>query len=200
MKIGNFLITVKRQKKFNLSEIQKHRLEYFSINEIERLCNYAIITFESIFAERNSPDEYFILLQSYLSHCANLSKFLNSKTIAVSLGKGKLKKILNFKPKELNKRWFRNSFEHYDERLVEWISKKGDDVTTFDTIVGPRNAISISEKLEHIYIRYFIPNEKTFIFIDNEIVLEKSINEVKLLQQQTSKWLQSHSQVFKKDD
>lgn len=189
-----------------------------AIREVWTQCQFALVAFANISSKAaKNTDVVFSSIHSFLSHCANASKLLDAKEWPdevlthprlESLIKTILR-VLGFKrgnggknigeilgvSKTLvihKKRWFRNSLEHYDERLWTWLKSYGPDVSIFDYNVMPKSAVKVAPKLKHIWVRNYDPTTNTFTFTDKDLDLSVMHKEVLDIQQLADQWVKKN--------
>src|SRR5258708_20725593 len=91
-----------------------------SIREISKEGHFADIAYNNIQAKGAvSTDIVFSSIHSFLSHCAMISKLLEASEPGGGATIGAVLRVPSSSP--IHKRKFRNSLEHYDERLKDWI-------------------------------------------------------------------------------
>lgn len=96
---------------------------------------------------------------------ANISKIINNNTNIETINRSnEIKKLLNIKNKKidvLNNRQYRNSNEHYDER-IDYVLKNIDDYSCIDfSIFTYLNAPNFNN-----FGRIYISSQRTFYFIN----------------------------------
>lgn len=146
-------------------------LDYLE-NEIY-FCNVAIKNIDKISTnEPIEPKMLFYHANNLFNSIANISKITNSNTNKFSINRAKdIKNLLHLKNKKIdiiNNRQYRNSNEHYDERIDELLQNQIDcshiDFSVFNFI----NTHSFNN-----FGRLYITSERTFYFTNSNISTEK---------------------------
>ena len=154
LKFEVYLLELNRQAAFAL----------YSVEEMENALNDEIIA--------DLPTFWFYA-QSFLSSCANISKLLwkSSRSYeqdGINNLKKKLRELLEINDNSpLKKREVRNCFEHYDERLFEWLSNH--DIYA-DSCVGSRDIFNPNE-----HLRLFDTDTMTLCFQGKEFCVKDTI-------------------------
>ena len=189
-----------------------------AIREVWTQCQFAQVAFSNINSKAAAnTDAVFSSIHSFLSHCANASKLLDAKERPDEALKpwrlgslvSKVLRALGFKrgtggktigeilgvSKRLfihKKRWFRNSLEHYDERLWAWLKTYGPDVSIFDYNVMPKSTVKLAPNSKHIWVRNYDPTSNTFTFTDRDLDLSEMHKEVLDIQQIADQWVKNN--------
>ena len=159
--------------------MKKNVIEKF-YREIERQCNFvniAVNELENGLSQRNQIIIWYAI-QNFLVAVGDISKIFWPKFKYKRRGKI-LRKNLEIKNNSpINKRKFRNFFEHFDEKLEKWASssKRHNFV---DTNLGPPNMISGIDS-EDIF-RNFDPSTWTLSFSKDKYEIRpiiETINEL----------------------
>ncbi len=178
-------------------QLKKKWLE-MSVREVSTQCKLARTAFEAI-PQLPGVEYPFILIYSFLSHCANASKMLQAlhepqpmlkyefewRAVYARLRRwglvrrgptiGDLLEIRKSSAVHHRGRKFRNDLEHYDQRLFEWLSKHGPAVNIGDFNVMPKAAV---RGLNLIYVRNLDPTTNTFTFVDKDLDLNALVAEL----------------------
>lgn len=189
-----------------------------AIREVWTECQFAQVSLSNIdLKAAPNTDVVFTSIHSFLSHCANASKLLDAKewpdealknsrvgslinTVLRALGfkRGRGGKTIGeilgvSKTLVIHKRrWFRNSLEHYDERLWTWLKTYGPDVLIFDYNVMPKSAVKVAPASKHIWVRNYDPVSNTFTFTDKDLDLSEMSKEVLDIQQIADQWVKNN--------
>lgn len=150
-------------------------------------CDVAIYNINAI-ANNTEADSKLLFYHSSVlfSSLANISKIINNNNNEQTINRSnEIKKILNIKNKKidiLNNRQYRNSNEHYDER-IDCVQKNIDDYYCIDFSIFE---YAITNNFNN-FGRIYITSQRTFYFINNNlqtesiciIEIEKVINYIK---------------------
>ena len=159
-----------------------------SIREIWTQAHFAELAYRNINpkAER-STDAVFSSIHSFLSHCAMVSKMLSAKdqeTPPKSIGD-----ILGIsKSSPIHNRKFRNHLEHYNERLKQWIRKKGISSAIGTYNIGPKSMIGIPNM---IFVSHYDPSDNTFTFVNEDFDLGLMLKEVRRIKELADDWVKA---------
>ncbi|WP_126993664.1 hypothetical protein [Thermosipho globiformans] len=148
------------------------------LTELERQCNFAGIALEHINMGVKAMNLEFVWysIQSFLIATANISKILWPSSKRYKEKGEKLRKVLDISENFLIKsREFRNHFEHFDERIDEWI-RKSKSHNFVDSNVGAINEIQGIEQ-EDIF-RNFDHKKWELIFQGKTFNLAKAKKEI----------------------
>ncbi|HEX7724132.1 MAG TPA: hypothetical protein VF438_00100 [Candidatus Paceibacterota bacterium] len=155
---------------------------------------YALRASQNIYV-KSEKDKPFVMssVHSLLTHCANISKLLwsplprkGNKNIKSILGVD-LAEALGIKETDfplIRSRIFRDSLDHFDERLVEWIEKAfpttpgKPQISVTDLVVG--RAVSGPNMMN---VRHYDPDTHVFTFMDDQLNLEDLKNELLKIQE-----------------
>ena len=99
------------------------------------------------------------------------------------LGKDVVKKLQVLYSKKV-----RNSLEHFDERLDQYLFEMGEGANVVDRNIGPREMIAFNGK-EPVYIRHVDQTRSKVIVLKDEADLQDIANSMQLLKSVTSQWL-----------
>lgn len=189
-----------------------------AIREVWTQCQFAHVAFSNINPKAAAnTDVVFSSIHSFLSHCANVSKLLDARewpdqVLTRSRFRSLIKRILRALgltrgnggksmgeilgvPRGLaihKKRWFRNSLEHYDERLWTWLKGYGPDVSIFDYNVMPKSAIKVAPNLKHIWVRNYDPMTNTFTFTGKDLDISVMHKEILDIQRLADQWVKQN--------
>ena len=155
-----------------------HVLDVFK-REVWQQCSFALRATEALNTALAAPDAQatFAALQSLLISVANLSKLL----WGARKGKEAERKILRDAlgvpdDSPLRSRALRNHFEHFDERLEEWIERDPNRIFV-DMNVGPRTMIGGLDRSQS-FLRNFDNTRATATFWDEEYPLQPVVDAV----------------------
>ncbi|MDA1000359.1 MAG: hypothetical protein O2807_07565 [bacterium] len=164
------------------------RLIELAIREVRVQCRFAEVSYLNICEkEDKSTDLVFTSIHSFLSHCGNVSKLLWPGGLARNLGSQKIAQILDLPEKSIIRdRSFRDSLEHYDERLAGWIKEKGPNINILDFNVGLKHSLNISDS---IWVRHFDPTQKIFTLLDEDLNLEEMYKEIMEIKGKVDYWV-----------
>lgn len=182
-----------------------------SIREIWTQCHFAERAYFNIDPKANrATDVVFSSIHSFLSHCAMVSRMLKAKKEKNSLfGNhkwhfGKISLILQIANKNnstsigevlgisenspIHKRKFRNSIEHYDERLKDWIDEYPPSINVGTYNIGPKSSIT---RKNFIFVSHYDPINDVFTFVNQDIRLSELKNEVSKIKTLADNWVKS---------
>ncbi len=155
-----------------------------SIREILTQAHLAELSYRNL-ALRAGTDAVFSSIHAFLAHCANVSEML-----AAGDGENPLKTIgdvLEVSEEScIHKRRFRNHLAHYDERLKEWISTKGNDAKISAINAGPKARLQIPGRS---LVSHYDPDRKTFTFMDDDFDLSLLCDEAIKIKWQAEIWV-----------
>ncbi len=162
-----------------------------SIREIGRQAHFAELAYHNIDPKAASgTDALFSSIHSFLSHCAMVSKMLVAndeemppKSIGDILGIPTISVI--------HERTFRNSLEHYDERLKRWIRKYGVNSMIGTYNVGPKSAFPIPNM---IFVSHYDPSNNNFTFVNEDFDLSALYAEVQKIKEIADNWVKGMEQ------
>jgi hypothetical protein len=164
-----------------------------SVREIWTQAHFAELAYKNINPKAaNATDAVFPSIHSFLSHCAMISKMLLGEhredkedyIKVINIGH-----ILNIMETSLiHNRKFRNSLEHYDERLKKWIHDKGVNANIGTYNIGPKAAMQIPDM---VYVSHYDPNNSTYTFVDEDTNLEILYQEVLRIKNLADKWVKT---------
>ncbi len=170
----------------------KEKWVEFSIRDISTQCHFALLAWRQLDVSHVPDiDTVFVAVHSFLAHTANASKLLTAKDIESDKRTNTVGGVLGVPDTSIiHSRTLRNDFEHYDERLQTWLTKKGANVNVGDYNIGPKNAISIPGL---VYVRHYDPTSKTFTFVDDDHDLSVLVEEVKAVKERADKWVENNA-------
>ena len=90
----------------------------------------------------------------------------------------------------LKNRNLRDHFEHYDERLDDWVVKSPNRIMV-NSIIGPRNTIGGNVVQDHEIIKLFDPQTNTLIFRGEPYDIQLLVNSVIDVKNRVQKRLQA---------
>ena len=144
--LGVFIYNWRGRNKYmddKMTSSLDENLERVFIMEIKRQCTFALIAADDIdlALDKKEMDRIWYSIQSFLVAAGNLSKMF-WPTIKTKKARGLyLRSIFSLKNNSpIASRSFRNCFEHFDERLEEWISSSKQK-NFIDSNVGPPGMI-----------------------------------------------------------
>jgi hypothetical protein len=158
--------------------MEKYLLNIFQM-EINRQCKFSIIAIEQIEEglANNDSDLIWYSIQNLLVAVANISKIFWPPKNPEK--RKKLRESLNIQDNSpLKSRDFRNSFEHFDERLERW-AKSSKRHNFIDSNLGSSNMIKGIDQED--YLRNFNPENWVLTFRGDKYELEpikNAINEL----------------------
>lgn len=159
-----------------------------SIREISTQAHFAELAYQNIDPKATRDTAaVFSSIHSFLSHCAMVSKMLaadDSETPSKSIGD-----VLGIASSSaIHNRKFRNSLEHYDERLKKWIRERGVNVNIGAYNIGPKSAIQIPDL---IFVSHYDPTSKIFTFVNEDFDLGALHKEVRRIRGIADAWVGS---------
>lgn len=80
----------------------------------------------------------------------------------------------------LQKRAVRNSLEHFDERLDQYLFEAGEGANIFDRNIGPPGMIQIDGEIPR-YLRHIDPQNSTITVLDVDANLQNIMNALQTL-------------------
>jgi len=162
-----------------------------AIREISTQCTFAEIAYSNIGQKStNGEDGLFSSIHSFLSHCAMISKFLRSKHIKGSDDEY-IAKILGITSSyKINNRAFRDTLEHYDEYLAEWVSRHGENVNIMDYCIAHEGAVIGSNMVK---VRVYNPSTKIYTLIDEKTDLNKLYEEAIDIRGKADSWIKDNT-------
>lgn len=153
--------------------------------ELKRQCQFAVMAYNDLtkYLTEFNLERFWFSVQSFLIATANISKILfpSEKSDRDLIVAEDIRKMLSIddissiKPKR-----FRNHFEHYDERIEEWV-KKSQSHTIVDTNIAPKGFIQVGDP--YAYMRNFDPQKFELNFRDEEYEIRPVIREINSLLQ-----------------
>ena len=147
-------------------------------NAAERLPACADEPFDSV--------EVWSAIQSILAAAANVSKLLWPSPERAARGKA-LRALLGVdEPNPLSDRKFRNHFEHYDERIEDWMSKCHTTVYS-DQKIGP--VAFDSSSLPQFVHRHYDPCTKELIFRGETTSIAETLEELKSIRRKCASFV-----------
>ena len=158
------------------------------LSELERQCNFARIAFEQINAGLKMKNIEFVWysIQNVLIAVANISKILWPSSKRYEERGKKIREILNIDDNFLIKsRKFRNHFEHFDERIEDWV-RKSKNHNFVDSNIGPINMIQGFDQKD--IFRNFDPVKWELIFHGESFDLVEAKKEVEILYRKIQKF------------
>jgi len=156
-----------------------------SIREISTQSHFAELAYRNIDPKvQKGTDAVFSSIHSFLSHCAMVSKLLKSCDEKMkSIGD-----ILKISESSIiHDRKFRNSLEHYDERLKSWIREKGVNANIGTYNIGPKSMIRIPNM---VFVSHYDPTNTTFTFVNEDFDLGQLFEEVQRIKELADNWVQ----------
>ena len=155
-----------------------------SIREIWTQAHFAERAYDNLLPKTEvNTDIVFSSIHSFLSHCALVSKLLKSSGESAQIGA-----ILGIDDDSVvHNRTFRNHLEHYDERLKEWIRKKGLSANIGAYNIGPKSAIAVPNL---VYVSHYDPSSNIFTFVDEDLDLAQLHAEIQRIKQIADQWVQ----------
>lgn len=157
--------------------MKKDRIIEMAFRELRDQCKYAKVAYQNLQNKgQSNVTATFSSIHSFLSHCGLISKLLKSEKLATNfLGKN-IGNILGVsETAHLHNRNFRNSLEHYDERLATWINNRGQKVNILDNNIGPKDFLKIENS---ICIRHYDPVKNIYTLLDEDLDLGVLYDEV----------------------
>ena len=160
----------------------------------------------------------FILIQAFLSHCANASKMLQAlqepqpiaryefewraffsllKRLGLFKGGPTIGDLLGIKkssPVHHRGRQFRNHLEHYDQRLFSWLSLHGANASIGDFNVMPKSMLNVPNL---IYVRHLDPNTNIFTFVDKDLHLNALMVELDRIRDAADQYIEGLEQAIR---
>ena len=146
--------------------------------EVERQCQFALIAVNDLkqALRLGDMDRIWSSTQSFLVAVGNVSKLLWPSKSIFPNRREELRKSLSVNDDSpLEPRTFRNHFEHFDERLEQWI-KMSEGHSYADSNVGPHDMISGLKPTD--YLRHFDPTTFTITFRGDVYQLQPIIDAI----------------------
>jgi len=167
----------------------KDLLVKMAVREIWTQCKFAEISYSNINVKAQvGNDAIFSSIHSFLSHCANVSKFLWSKKLTSSSEAQDLAQILGIpKSYKIKKMKFRNVLEHYDKELTKWVETKGENILILDYNIGPKKVFEVGKN--SIRIRQYDNTTDTFTLLDEDLNLGALYQEVLDIKSKADHWI-----------
>ncbi len=161
-------------------------------------CDMALKNMDEIVVDRTrTAYELFYHASVLFNSLANISKIIDNHTNSSTQTRSqKLKELLDIRPKKieiLNNRQYRNSNEHYDERIDSFLANKYESSPSFqDCCVFDYLMDELGENFGRIYVS----SEDTFYFTNDKIqtdklCLKKVREAIVYLNEQVSKYKKS---------
>jgi hypothetical protein len=155
-----------------------------SVREVWTQSHFAELAYNNLDLKANTnTDGVFSSIHSFLSHCSMISKMLKAE--ADSLTIGDVLKVPD--SSEIHNRRFRNHLEHYDERLLEWIRKKGVNARIATYNIGPKSMFAVPGIA---YVSHYDPTTEIFTFIDEDLHLRPLRHEIVRIKNIADSWVQ----------
>lgn len=158
-----------------------------SIREISTQCTFADMSFHNIGQKSASGNALtFSSIHSFLSHCGMVSKMLRAEDDLLAKS-NVIGHILGILPSSLiHKTTFRNSLEHYDERLKRWIAKFGAQANIGTYNIGPKSSFQASNI---VLVNHYDPSSHAFTFVNKDFNLKDLHNEATRIKGIADKWV-----------
>lgn len=156
-------------------------IQKMGMREVLSQIRYAEFCYDNLLRNKNNNILItFSSIHSFLVYSAMISKILWSKKFKCRLSKKILAETLSVDSDlEIKKRNFRNTLEHYDERLVKWINKNNSNFL-LDKNIGPKNLIK-STNIK--YVRHYDPITGIFTLLDDDLDLNNLYNDIILIKE-----------------
>lgn len=163
-----------------------------AIREISTQCTFAEISYDNINSKAiHNVQVVFSSIHSFLSHCANVSKFLWSNQLENG-EKQNIASILNISNSyKINDREVRNALEHYDERLKKWVEESDEHVSIADFNIGPKDQLGIPKN--SVLIRHYDPEKYLFTMLQKDLKLDQLFSEVIEIKNKADLWIESNT-------
>lgn len=172
-----------RQERHKVERILEERILSVFQGEVGRQCKFVLIALDEmrIAYESRSIDRFWYSVQSFLDASGNISKLLwppNKKYDGRGL---ELRKSLDVREASpLRPRDFRNHFEHFDERLEDWVtSSKRHNIV--DSSIFPAGKPFIVGIDERDFLRNYHQDTMTVSFRGDEYRLIPLVEEIQKL-------------------
>jgi hypothetical protein len=175
-----------------------------SLMEISKQAEFAIICYDNIELKTvTGNDAIFSSIHSFFSHCGMVSKLLMSQEVTypkfTKFLPYCLRKCFKYKTKTqkigqvlgiskgslIHKREFRNSLEHYDERLKEWIKEKGLNANIGINNIGRKSTLAIPGM---VYVTHFDPQTFIFTLVNEDFDMTVLYKEVVRIKEIAENW------------
>ena len=155
-----------------------------SVREVWTQCHFAELAYNNLDPKAKlNTDGVFSSIHSFLSHCAMVSKMLKAEADSLSIGN-----VLNVSDSsEIHNRRFRNHLEHYDERLQEWIRKKGVNASIATYNIGPKSMFAVRGI---VHVSHYDPSTEVFTFVDEDLPLRPIREEIVRIKNIADSWVQ----------
>lgn len=153
-------------------------------DEVNSQCQFALLAFEDMQRSIAPPDRerFWYSTHVFLMTIGNISKLLwNNKSKFQKL-RQELRTSLSVKENSLlSDRKFRNHYEHFDERMEDWVISSKEH-RRLDWRIGEISPTSPLASLDpKDIIRFYDPSKKLLMFRGEEYALEPLIEEIKAL-------------------
>lgn len=171
-------------------------LREVGIRAISTECTFAETAFRNIDRKAQADnDMLFSSIHSFLSHCANVSKLLRSSYLVVN-GQTIEQVLAVSEQSEIHDRWFRNSLDHYDERLAEWINEMGSSNKSLilDYNVGPLDALGVDLDTA-VVVRHYDRDLYRLNLLGRAINLHTLLEESRRIRTAADTWLTVNAQL-----
>ena len=182
--------------------MEKHIWALFR-GEIQKNCDFALLAYGDMMKysgleeqnEKDRSDRIWLSIESFLIAVANISKILwpsrppkcteckhqPELSAKVSSRAKDLRTILSVRePSPLEKRSFRNFFEHYDFELEDWVSGSNKQLV-YDSNVGPIELIIKSSNKPTSIIRHFDQYKSVIFYRGRQYHLKPVVEALKEL-------------------
>jgi len=163
-------------QKIFIEEIKK-QCEFYYIG-LERIQEFIDASFIDMNKHKKNMRELWYSLQNILVASANISKILWPKKNKYKDRGIELRKLLSVDDNSILKpKLMRNAFEHYDEKIEDWI-KTIDTSIYVDSNVGNIDEIKLSNMNKNKYMRNFDTKRMDLTFRDMKYDISKVFDAV----------------------
>jgi len=162
-----------------------------AIREVWTQCRFAELSYANInLKSQHGSEALSSSIHSFLSHCAMVSKFLWSTHIAGEGGEP-IARILGVSDNSpIKSRSFRDTLEHYDRYLKEWVERRGEGINIMDHCVGPKSAVVGSNIIR---VRNYDPTTMDFTLIDQDLDLNRLYQEILKIKDSADQWVRANT-------
>jgi hypothetical protein len=163
-----------------------------SIREVCTQIHFAELAYQNIDQKANNTDVVFSSIHSFLSHCAMVSKLLEARELVSKLPYQSTKSVvigdlLGIPASSIiHKRKFRNSLEHYDKELKEWIGKYPLSVNIGTYNIGPKSMFGT----QILLVSHYDPSKGIFTFVNKDFNLSVMFQELQTIKNAANCWVQ----------
>ncbi len=177
-------------------------VETIYLEELQTQCDWALAATNGLnqCLSASGPDStahFFRFAAAMLQHAGLASKLLwppgsrlGYKNKRAKVRAQYLRQVLNIDDThELKNRSLRDHFEHYDERLDDWLANSPNRIFV-NNVIGPRSIIGGNAIQDHEIIKLFNPETKELVFRGSPYNVQQIVNAVQDIRARTISRLQ----------